>query len=126
MAAAFTLARQRRPTAPRSASCGWCWCRHPAGRAGQPSGPTVPAGGKRHGGRGGHSAETALTGDTKDQVEAAVLGKYPGATIVRTETNSDSSAPYESHITTSDGKQLEVTVSKDFAVVASNERPAHR
>src|SRR4051812_32634813 len=45
-------------------------------------------GGKRHGGRGGHSAETALTGDTKDQVEAAVLGKYPGATIVRTETNT--------------------------------------
>ena len=77
------------------------------------------------GGPGGHKAETPLTGDTKTKVEAAVLAKYPGATIVRTETNTDSSAPYESHIKTSAGKELEVTVSKDFAVVDANERPAH-
>src|SRR4051812_41637196 len=77
------------------------------------------------GGHGDHKAETLLTGDTKTKVEAAVTAKYPGATIVRTETNTDSSAPYESHITTSAGKELEVTVSKDFAVVAANERPAH-
>jgi len=71
-----------------------------------------------HGGRGGGGAgETALTGDTKDKVEAAVLAKYPGATIVRTETNNDGTAPYESHITTSDGKQLEVHVSSGFEVV---------
>ena len=71
-----------------------------------------------HGGRGGGGAgETALTGDTKDKVEAAVLAKYPGATIVRTETNTDGTAPYESHITTSDGKQLEVHVSSGFEVV---------
>jgi hypothetical protein len=77
------------------------------------------------GGRGGrHGNETALTGDTKTKVEAAVKAKSPGATIVRTETNSDSSAPYESHIKTSDGKELEVTVSKDFEVVDANERPA--
>ena len=75
-----------------------------------------------HGGRGG--GETALTGDTKDKVEAAVLGKYSGATIVRTKTNGDSSAPYESHITTSAGKELEVLVSKDFEVVDARERPA--
>jgi hypothetical protein len=76
------------------------------------------------GGPGGHGAETALTGDTKSKVEAAVLDKYPGAKIVRTETNSDSDAPYESHITTSAGKELEVTVSKDFKVVDANEHPA--
>jgi hypothetical protein len=35
---------------------------------------------------------------TKQNVEAAVLARYSGATIVRTETNGDSSAPYESHI----------------------------
>jgi len=81
-------------------------------------------GGRGHGGPGGHGQETALTGDTKTKVEAAVTAKYPGATIVRTETNSDSDAPYESHIKTSDGKELEVTVSKDFKVVAANERPA--
>src|SRR3954451_11987080 len=57
-----------------------------------------------HGGPGGHKAETPLTGDTKAKVEAAVLAKYAGATIVRTETNSDTSAPYESHIKTSAGK----------------------
>jgi hypothetical protein len=76
----------------------------------------------RHGGPGG--GETALTGDTKRKVEAAVLAKYPGVTIVRTETNNDSSAPYESHITTSGGKELEVLVSKDFKVVDAREHPA--
>jgi uncharacterized membrane protein YkoI len=85
----------------------------PGGRHGGPGGP------------GGHSPETALTGDTKDKVEAAVKAKYPEATIERTETNTDGSAPYESHIRTSDGKELEVQVSKDFAIVAANEHPAH-
>ncbi|HEY6891669.1 MAG TPA: hypothetical protein VI300_27940 [Solirubrobacter sp.] len=76
-------------------------------------------------GRGGHGDETALTGATKTSVEAAVLAKYPGATIVRTETNTDSSAPYESHIKTTDGKELEVTVDKDFKIVDAREHPAH-
>jgi hypothetical protein len=76
------------------------------------------------GGRGG-AGETALTGTTKEKVEAAVLAEYSGATIVRTETNDDSSAPYESHITTSAGRQLEVLVSKDFQVVDAREHPAH-
>jgi hypothetical protein len=85
---------------------------------------------RRGGGRRGHggpgAGETALTGDAKDKVEAAVKARYDGATIVRTETNNgDSSAPYESHITTSAGKELEVLVSKDFEVVGANERPAH-
>jgi len=78
-----------------------------------------------HGGRGGPGAgETALTGDTKEKVEAAVLAEYAGAKIVRTETNGDSSAPYESHITTSAGKELEVLVNKDFEVVDAREHPA--
>ena len=74
-------------------------------------------------GRGGHRDETALTGATKSSVEAAVLAKYPGATIVRTETNTDSSAPYESHIKTSAGAELEVHVSTDFAVVDAQQHP---
>ena len=53
-----------------------------------------------------------------------MLAKYSGAKIVRTETNNDSTAPYESHITTSDGKAFEVLVSKDFEVVTARERPA--
>jgi uncharacterized membrane protein YkoI len=86
------------------------------GRPGRPGGR----------GRGGPGAgETALTGTTKENVEKAVLDKYPGATIERTETNSDSASAYESHITTKDGKELEVLVNKDFEVVGANERPAH-
>ena len=77
------------------------------------------------GGRGRHGGpgEIALTGETKEKVEAAVLTEYPGATIVRTETKRDSNAPYESHITTSAGKELEVLVSEDFAVVDAREHP---
>ena len=77
-------------------------------------------GGRDHGGRG----ETALTGTTKEKVEAAVLAEYPGATIERTETNGDSAAPYESHITTKAGKELEVLVSKAFEVVDAREHRA--
>jgi hypothetical protein len=54
-----------------------------------------------------------------------VLARYAGATIVRTETNADSSSPYESHITTSAGRQLEVLVNKGFEVVDAREQPAH-
>jgi len=82
-------------------------------------------GGRRAGPGGRRGNETPLTGDTKDKVEAAVVAKYQGATIVRTETNGDSAAPYESHIKTSAGKELEVLVSKEFKVVDARERPAH-
>ena len=83
-------------------------------------------GGRGRGGRGGPGPnEAALTGDMKDKVEAAVRAKYPNATILRTETNGDGTAPYESHIRTSAGKELEVHVSKDFAVVDAREHPAH-
>jgi uncharacterized membrane protein YkoI len=73
------------------------------------------AGGHR-GGPNGHQPETPLTGATKQKVEAAVLAKYPNATIERTETNTDSSAPYESHIRTADGRELVVEVDRDFTV----------
>jgi hypothetical protein len=78
-------------------------------------------GGPGHG--GGGRGETALTGETKQRVEAAVLARYEGATIVRTETNGDSAAAYESHIRTSAGKELEVLVDKDFLVVEAREQP---
>jgi uncharacterized membrane protein YkoI len=80
--------------------------------------------GGRHGGRHGGAGETALTGATKEKVEAAVAAKLPGVTILRTETNSDSTAPYESHVRKSDGTEAEVLVSKTFAVVDVRERPA--
>ena len=81
--------------------------------------------GRGHGRGGPGGGETALTGDTKAKVEAAVLAKHPGATIVRTETNADGTAPYESHIRTKAGVDLEVLVSSTFQVVDAREGPAH-
>jgi hypothetical protein len=66
------------------------------------------------------SDEELLTGDTKTQVEAAVLGEYPDATIERTET--DSGGVYESHIVTADGEHLTVLVGEDFAVTGTDTR----
>jgi uncharacterized membrane protein YkoI len=84
-------------------------------------------GGKGRGGPGGRggAGETALTGDTKARVETAAKAELPGATIIRTETNNDSTAPYESHVTKSDGTEVEVLVSKDFKVVEVREH-GHR
>jgi hypothetical protein len=65
--------------------------------------------------------EQLLTGDTKSKVEAAVLAKYPGATIQRTETDSD--GVYESHVVTTDGQHLIVQVGKDFAVTGTESGP---
>ena len=82
--------------------------------------------GRGHRGRGGPGGgEMALTGETTAKVEAAVLAKYPGATIVRTETNADGTAPYESHIRTKAGVDLEVLVSSTFQVVDAREGPPH-
>jgi hypothetical protein len=64
------------------------------------------------------SDEQLLTGDTKAQVEAAVLAQYPGATIERTET--DSGGVYESHVVTSDGDHVIVLVGEDYAVTGTD------
>jgi hypothetical protein len=69
------------------------------------------------GGRG----ETALAGETKRKVEAAVRTAYPRATLLRTETNGDSRAPHESHVRTRAGQELEVLVSRDFEVIDARE-----
>jgi len=63
------------------------------------------------------SDEKLLTGDTRTKVEAAVLATYPGATIQRTETDSD--GVYESHIITSDGSHVIVAVGKAFTVTGT-------
>jgi hypothetical protein len=68
-------------------------------------------------------SEQALTGDVAAKVRAAALAKVPGS-VDRVETNVDSSAPYEAHITKSDGTQVEVQVSKDYSVTAVNEMGA--
>ena len=84
-----------------------------------------PRGRDRRGGHGGPCGpgETALTGETKRKVEAAVRAQYPRATILRSETDGDSSAPYESHVRTRAGQELEVLVSRDFQVIEAREHP---
>ena len=64
------------------------------------------------------SDEQLLTGNTKTQVESAVLAQYPGATIERTETDSD--GVYESHVVTTDGAHLIVQVGEDFTVTGTD------
>jgi uncharacterized membrane protein YkoI len=68
-------------------------------------------------------SEQTLTGDVAAKVRAAALAKVSG-TVDRVETNVDSSAPYEAHITKSDGTQVEVQVSEDYSVAAVNEMGA--
>ena len=60
------------------------------------------------------SDETLLTGTTADKVEKAALAKYPGATVVRIETDSD--GVYEAHLTKADGTPVTVEVDKSFTV----------
>jgi hypothetical protein len=69
------------------------------------------------------SDEELLTGDTKTQVEEAVLAEYPDATIERTET--DSAGVYESHIVTTDGEHLTVQVDEDFSVTGTETGGGH-
>ena len=58
--------------------------------------------------------EELLTGETADKVEAAALEKYPGATVVRIETDSDGA--YEAHLVKADGTPVTVEVNKSFEV----------
>lgn len=63
--------------------------------------------------------ETLLTGETAEQVKAAALAKYPGATIQRVETDSD--GVYEAHLITADGTRVTAEVGKDFAVTGTEQ-----
>ena len=63
------------------------------------------------------SDEELLTGDTKTQVEEAVLAEYPDATIERVET--DSGGVYEAHIVTDDDERLTVLVDEDFEITGT-------
>ena len=82
--------------------------------------------GPRHGGKVDESKsqrpdEQLLTGDTATKVRAAALAKYPGATILRVETDSD--GVYEAHLTTTDGKRVTVEVDKAFKVTGEESGP---
>ena len=83
-------------------------------------------GGQRPGGKVDESKsqrpdEQLLTGDTAAKVRAAALAKYPGATVLRVETDSD--GVYEAHMQTSDGKRVTVEVDKSFKVTGEEAAP---
>jgi hypothetical protein len=91
----------------------------PNGAYGGPAGP-------RHGGNIDESKsqrpdEHLLSGDTATKVRAAALAKYPGATVLRVETDSD--GVYEAHLTTSDGRRVTVEVDKAFKVTGEESGP---
>jgi hypothetical protein len=67
------------------------------------------------------SDETLLTGDTADKVKAAALAKYPGATVLRVETDAD--GVYEAHLTKADGTRVTVEVDKSFTVTGDEAMP---
>jgi hypothetical protein len=85
-------------------------------------------GGPRHRGTADESKsqrpdEHLLTGDTASKVRAAALARYPGATVLRVETDSD--GVYEAHLTTSDGRRVTVEVDKAFKVTGEESGPGH-
>jgi hypothetical protein len=65
--------------------------------------------------------EHLLTGDTASKVRAAALDKYPGATVLRVETDSD--GVYEAHLQTSAAQRVTVEVDKSFKVTGEEAAP---
>lgn len=68
--------------------------------------------------------EHLLSGDTASKVRAAALAKYPGATVLRVETDSD--GVYEAHLITTSGQRVTVEVGKDFKVTGLESAPRQR
>jgi hypothetical protein len=62
--------------------------------------------------------ETLLTDGTATKVKAAALAAVPGGTIIRVETDSDSS-PHEAHVRKSDGTVVTVKVDETFKVTST-------
>jgi hypothetical protein len=65
--------------------------------------------------------EHLLTGDTASKVRAAALAKYPGATVLRVETDFD--GVYEAHLQTSAGQRVTVEVDRSFKVTGEEAAP---
>jgi hypothetical protein len=84
--------------------------------SGQRPDPTKAGG---HVGQNG-KVEQALSTAVAAKVEAAAEAKLPGGTVLRVETDVDHGSPYEAHVRTSDGTEIEVLVNDSFQVAAVN------
>jgi len=88
----------------------------PDATAQEPNRPGAPGGRDMN-----RSAEEALTGDVATKVEAAVMAKYPDATIERTEMDAGGEGVYEAHIIKADGTRAVVFLDAGFAVTGEKE-----
>jgi len=74
-----------------------------------------------------HVAEDVGHGHTRrltPLVTAALAEAGSDATVDRAETDADSNAKYEAHVTKADGTQVTVYVDESFNVVSVEDRPA--
>ncbi len=69
------------------------------------------------------AASEPLTGATADSVKAAVLAKYPGATVDSMEKETHGTSIYEAHITKADGTKAHVLLNSSFAVTGEHAAP---
>jgi hypothetical protein len=63
--------------------------------------------------------ETLLTGTDLQTATAAATAAVPGATIIRAETNSSGTSPYEVHMKKSDGTYVTVELNSSFGVITT-------
>jgi hypothetical protein len=63
--------------------------------------------------------ETLLTGTDLQKATAAATAAVPGATIIRAETNSSGSYPYEVHMKKSDGTYVTVELDSNFSATGT-------
>jgi uncharacterized sporulation protein YeaH/YhbH (DUF444 family) len=69
------------------------------------------------------TASEPLTGATADSVKAAVLAKYPGATVDSMEKETHGTSIYEAHITKADGTKAHVLLDSSFVVTGEHAAP---
>ena len=64
--------------------------------------------------------ETLLTDGTATKVRNAALAKFPGATVIRVETDSGG-ATYEAHLRKADGSYVTVKFDKNFDITGTQD-----
>ncbi len=63
--------------------------------------------------------ETLLTGTDLQKATAAATAAVPGATVIRAETDSSGSSPYEVHLKKSDGTDVTVELNSGFGATTT-------
>ena len=69
---------------------------------------------------GSDGSDTPLTGTALDQASEAALAETGGGEVVDSEVEEDENG-YEVEVSLDDGRQMEVQLDADFAVVSSSE-----